>query len=121
LDISKQVEVLKKNVVDLITEEDLKAKLEKAKAEGRPLRVKLGADPSAPDLHLGHLVVLRKLRQFQEFGHRIVFIIGDFTACIGDPTGRNKTRPPLTEEEVKMTLKPIRNKYSKFSTPSWWK
>jgi len=101
LDISKQVEILKK----------------KAKAEGRPLRVKLGADPSAPDLHLGHLVVLRKLRQFQEFGHRIVFIIGDFTACIGDPTGRNKTRPPLTEEEVKMNAQTYQEQVFKVLDP----
>lgn len=117
MDISQQVEILKKNVVDLITEEDLKAKLEKAKAEGRPLMVKLGADPSAPDLHLGHLVVLRKLRQFQEFGHRIVFIIGDFTACIGDPTGRNKTRPALTEEEVRMNAQTYQEQVFKVLDP----
>jgi len=92
----KQLEILKRNVVDLVSEEEL---LERLK-EGRPLRVKLGVDPSRPDLHLGHAVVLRKLRQFQDLGHRVVLIIGDFTARIGDPSGRSVTRPMLTKEEV---------------------
>ncbi|UWQ20470.1 tyrosine--tRNA ligase [Jannaschia sp. W003] len=81
-------------------EDGVAAKLRLAESEGRPLRVKLGFDPTAPDLHLGHAVVLQKLRDFQEAGHRIVVIIGDFTASIGDPTGRNKLRPPLTAEEI---------------------
>ncbi|MBC7266918.1 MAG: tyrosine--tRNA ligase [Coriobacteriia bacterium] len=88
--------VIKSGIADLVPEEDLARKL----AEGRPLRVKLGVDPTAPDLHLGHAVPLRKLRQFQDLGHTVVLIIGDFTALIGDPSGRNSTRPALTREEV---------------------
>ena len=80
--------------------EGLKDKLALVKCERRPLRVKLGFDPTAPDLHLGHAVVLRKLREFQEAGHKIIVIIGDFTASIGDPTGRNKMRPPLSREDI---------------------
>ena len=91
-----QLEILKKNCVDLVSEEEL---LERLK-EGRPLRVKLGVDPSRPDLHLGHAVVLRKLKQFQQLGHQIVLIIGDFTAMIGDPSGKSTTRPMLSREEV---------------------
>jgi tyrosyl-tRNA synthetase len=97
LDPEKQLEILKKNAVDLVSESEL---LEKLK-EKRPLRVKLGVDPSRPDLHLGHAVVLRKLKEFQDLGHHVILIIGDFTALIGDPSGRNSTRPMLSEEEVK--------------------
>lgn len=93
----EQLEILKKNVEELITAEEL---LEMIKI-GRPLRVKLGVDPSRPDLHLGHAVVLRKLRQFQDLGHTVVLIIGDFTARIGDPSGRSKTRPMLSAKEAK--------------------
>ncbi|WP_018963457.1 tyrosine--tRNA ligase [Coprothermobacter platensis] len=118
MDISKQIEYLKRNVVDFISEEDLQKKIEKAIVDKRPLRVKLGADPSAPDLHLGHLVVLRKLRQFQELGHKIIFIIGDFTGCIGDPTGRNKTRPALTQEEVMKNAKTYQEQVFKVLDPS---
>jgi tyrosyl-tRNA synthetase len=80
--------------------EELQAKLERSEATGHPLRVKLGLDPTAPDLHLGHTVVLNKLRQLQDLGHHVIFLIGDFTALIGDPTGRNSTRPPLTPDEI---------------------
>ena len=97
LEPEKQLEVLKKNAVDLVSESEL---LEKLK-EKRPLKVKLGVDPSRPDLHLGHAVVLRKLKEFQDLGHHVILIIGDFTARIGDPSGRNSTRPMLSEEEVK--------------------
>lgn len=97
LDPEKQLEILKKNAVDLVSESEF---LEKLK-EKRPLRVKLGVDPSRPDLHLGHAVVLRKLKEFQDLGHHVILIIGDFTALIGDPSGRNSTRPMLSEEEVK--------------------
>lgn len=92
---------LKRGSAEIIPEEELKAKLE----EGRPLTVKLGADPTRPDLHLGHAVVLRKMRQFQELGHKVVLIIGDFTGMIGDPSGRSKTRPPLTLEETRENAK----------------
>ncbi len=99
-EIGKQLEVLADGTVDLISAEELEKKLALCREEKRPLRVKYGADPSAPDLHLGHTVPLRKLRQFQEFGHQVVFIIGDFTARIGDPTHRNETRPMLSKEQV---------------------
>lgn len=93
----KELELIKRGVVELIPEEELLKKLKR----GRPLKIKWGADPSAPDIHLGHTVVLNKLRQFQELGHEVIFIIGDFTAMIGDPTGKSETRKPLTPAEVK--------------------
>lgn len=96
----EQLEILKQNTVDLISEKDLLSKLEKSIEKKQPLRIKLGADPSRPDLHLGHLVVLLKMKQFQDLGHEVQFLIGDFTAQIGDPTGKNETRPTLTKEEV---------------------
>ena len=92
----EQLEILKRGAVDIVSEEELLEKLKKKKT----LRVKAGFDPTAPDLHLGHVVLLRKLRQFQDLGHEVVIIIGDFTATIGDPTGRNETRPPLSKEQV---------------------
>ncbi|GGK40287.1 tyrosine--tRNA ligase [Deinococcus malanensis] len=95
--VAEQIEILKRGVVDLVSEDDLRRKLEK----GEPLRVKLGADPTRPDLHLGHAVILRKMRQFQDLGHKVIMLIGDFTAMIGDPSGKSKTRPPLTLEETR--------------------
>ncbi len=92
----EQFAELKRGAVDLIPEEDLRRKLK----EGRPLRVKAGFDPTAPDLHLGHTVLINKLRQFQQFGHEVIFLIGDFTGMIGDPSGKNATRPRLTPEEI---------------------
>ncbi|MCX8109996.1 MAG: tyrosine--tRNA ligase [Syntrophorhabdaceae bacterium] len=100
MDIEKQMEIIKRGAVDLISEEELRDRLKKAQAENRPLRVKLGLDPTAPDLHLGHTVVLQKLKQFQELGHTAIFLIGDFTGMIGDPTGRIETRPALSKEEL---------------------
>jgi len=91
------LDILKRGVVDLISEDDLKLKLER----GLPLRIKLGADPTRPDLHLGHAVILRKMRQFQDLGHKVIMLIGDFTAMIGDPSGKNKTRPPLSLEDAR--------------------
>ena len=93
----EQLELLKRGVVEIYSEEDLLKKL----ALGRPLRIKLGMDPTAPDLHFGHTVVLNKLRHFQDLGHEVLFLIGDYTARIGDPSGKNTTRPPLSEEDVK--------------------
>ncbi|MDR0993746.1 MAG: tyrosine--tRNA ligase [Verrucomicrobiota bacterium] len=98
--LEQQLEKLTARTVDLHRVEELKNKLAKAAAEKRPLRIKLGADPSAPDLHLGHCVVLNKLREFQECGHTVVFIIGDFTGMIGDPSGKSVTRPQLSKEQV---------------------
>lgn len=100
MNIEEQLEFLKKGTVDFIREEDLKAKLQESAKTGRPLRVKLGADPTAPDIHLGHTVVIRKLKAFQDLGHTAVFLIGSFTGMIGDPSGKSATRPPLTAEEV---------------------
>src|SRR6185369_93301 len=100
MSVEADVERLRRGVVDLVPEDGLAAKLELAAREKRPLRVKLGADPSAPDLHLGHTVVLSKLREFQELGHVVIFLIGDFTARIGDPSGRSETRKPLSADEV---------------------
>src|SRR5690606_27612888 len=85
---------------ELLVESDWLAKLARSEATGTPLRIKLGLDPTAPDLHLGHTVVLNKMRQLQDLGHTVIFLIGDFTAMIGDPSGRNTTRPPLTREQI---------------------
>jgi tyrosyl-tRNA synthetase len=98
--VDEQLTYLKKGSAEIIRESDLRAKLEKSRATGKPLRVKLGMDPTAPDLHLGHTVVLRKLKHFQDLGHTAIFLIGDFTGMIGDPTGRSATRPPLTREQI---------------------
>jgi tyrosyl-tRNA synthetase len=99
--VPDQIEILKKGAVQIIQVEDLARKLERSRARGAPLTIKVGFDPSAPDLHLGHTVVLRKMKHFQDLGHRVVFVIGDFTGMIGDPTGQSKTRPALTREQVK--------------------
>ncbi|MFZ0299633.1 MAG: tyrosine--tRNA ligase [Candidatus Sulfotelmatobacter sp.] len=98
--VDEQLTYLKKGSAEIIREADLRTKLEKSRATGKPLRVKLGMDPTAPDLHLGHTVVLRKLKHFQDLGHTAIFLIGDFTGMIGDPTGRSATRPPLTREQI---------------------
>jgi tyrosyl-tRNA synthetase len=96
ISIDEQIEYLRKGLAELIREEDLRARL----ALGRPLRVKAGFDPTAPDLHLGHTVLLRKMKHFQDLGHTVIFLIGDVTGLIGDPTGRNVTRPPMTRDEI---------------------
>ncbi len=98
----EQLKQLKKGIVDLVGEAELLQKLKDSAKTGKPLRIKAGFDPSRPDLHLGHTVLLNKMRQFQQFGHHVIFLIGDFTGLIGDPTGRNETRPPLTEAEIKV-------------------
>jgi tyrosyl-tRNA synthetase len=98
--VDEQLAYIKKGSAEIIRESDLRAKLEKSRTSGKPLRVKLGMDPTAPDLHLGHTVVLRKLKHFQDLGHTVIFLIGDFTGMIGDPTGRSATRPPLTREQI---------------------
>ena len=98
--IDEQLAYLTKGCVDVIRADDLRAKLERAAASGDPLAVKVGFDPTAPDLHLGHTVLIRKMKHFQDLGHRVIFLIGDFTGLIGDPTGRSKTRPPLTPDEI---------------------
>ncbi len=99
-DIKKQLDTLKRGTVEIFNEQDLAEKLAVSAKENRPLRIKLGLDPTSPDIHLGHTVVLRKMRQFQDLGHRAVLIIGDYTARIGDPTGQNVTRPMLTTDQI---------------------
>lgn len=98
--VDEQLDRLTRGVVDLVTEDQLRDKLTRSRETGRPLTVKAGFDPSSPDLHLGHTVLLHKMKHFQDLGHRVVFVVGDFTAMIGDPTGRSLTRPQLTAEEV---------------------
>jgi len=98
--VDEQLAQLRRGVVDLVSEEDLARKLERSRTSGKPLAIKAGFDPSSPDLHLGHTVLLRKMRHFQRLGHRVIFLVGDFTAMIGDPTGKKATRPQLTREQV---------------------
>ena len=105
----EQLDLLRRGTVEIISEEDLLVKLRK----DRPLRVKLGLDPSAPDIHIGIAIVLRKLRQFQDLGHEAIIVIGDFTAMIGDPTGRRQTRPMLTQEEVEANAATYRDQYGR--------
>ncbi|HXP79865.1 MAG TPA: tyrosine--tRNA ligase [Verrucomicrobiae bacterium] len=103
--VDEQLSHLKKGTAEIIPENELRAKLERSIATGKPLRVYLGVDPTAPDIHLGHTVVLRKLKHFQDMGHTAIFLIGDFSAMIGDPTGQSETRPPLTREQVDANAK----------------
>ncbi len=99
--INEQIEILKRGVEHLVSEEDLARKIERSLKEKKPLRVKTGFDPTAPDIHIGHTVVMRKMKQFQDLGHEVIFLIGDFTGMIGDPSGKDKARPRLSEEDVK--------------------
>ncbi len=117
MEIARQMEIIQKGTVEIIPEGGLEAKLKKAQEEKRPLIVKLGADPTAPDIHLGHTVVLRKLRDFQDCGHTVVFLIGDFTGMIGDPSGKSKTRPPLTKEEVEKNAETYKQQIFKILDP----
>ncbi len=103
--IDEQLAYIRKGSAEIVKESELRAKLEKSKASDTPLRVKAGFDPTAPDLHLGHTVLLRKLKHFQDLGHKVTFLIGDFTAMIGDPTGRSVTRPPLNSEDIMRNAK----------------
>ena len=103
--VDDQLAYIKKGSAEIVKESELRAKLEKSLASGKPLRVKAGFDPTAPDLHLGHTVLMRKLKHFQDLGHTVIFLIGDFTAMIGDPTGRSATRPPLSAETIRANAK----------------
>src|ERR1051325_7048934 len=113
----EQLSYLRKGTTEIIREVELRAKLEKSAATGKPLRVKLGADPTAPDIHLGHTVVIRKLRAFQELGHTAIFLIGDFTGMIGDPSGKNATRPQLTREEINANAETYKQQIFKLLDP----
>lgn len=115
-EVKQQLDVIKKNTVEIIPEEELEKKLVKSKKENKPLIVKLGCDPSRPDLHIGHSIVLQKLRDFQDLGHKVILIVGDFTGMIGDPSGRNKTRPPLSLEETRINGKTYFEQASKILT-----
>src|ERR1700756_1842085 len=115
--VDEQVAYIQKGASEIIRESELRAKLEKSRATGKPLRVKLGMDPTAPDLHLGHTVVLRKLKHFQDLGHIVIFLIGDFTGMIGDPTGRSATRPPLTREQIEQNAETYKAQVFKILDP----
>ncbi|HZI59996.1 MAG TPA: tyrosine--tRNA ligase [Pyrinomonadaceae bacterium] len=115
--IDEQLSYLAKGTTEIIRREELRTKLERSAATGKPLRVKLGADPTAPDIHLGHTVVIRKLRAFQELGHIAIFLIGDFTGMIGDPSGKNTTRPQLTREEIDANAETYKQQIFKLLDP----
>jgi tyrosyl-tRNA synthetase len=116
--VDEQLTYLKKGFAEIIREEDLRSRLEQAEAAGRPLRVKAGFDPTAPDLHLGHTVLLRKMKHFQDLGHRVIFLIGDTTGLIGDPTGRNITRPPMTRGEIERNAETYKTQVFKILDPA---
>ena len=115
--VDEQLAYIKKGSAEIIREGELRSKLEKSRATGKPLRVKLGMDPTAPDLHLGHTVVLRKLKHFQDLGHTVIFLIGDFTGMIGDPTGRSATRPPLSREQIEQNAETYKAQVFKILDP----
>ena len=115
--VNDQLTYVKKGSSEIIRESELREKLEKSRASGKPLRVKAGFDPTAPDLHLGHTVLLRKLKHFQDLGHTVIFLIGDFTGMIGDPTGRSATRPPLSAEELMRNAKTYMEQVYKILSP----
>ena len=115
--LQEQIDYLAKGCVDVVRKPELRARLERSAASGEPLTVKVGFDPTAPDLHLGHTVLLRKMKHFQDLGHRVVFLIGDFTGLIGDPTGRSKTRPPLTREQIEENAETYKRQVFKLLDP----
>ncbi|HAV42373.1 MAG TPA: tyrosine--tRNA ligase [Acidobacteria bacterium] len=115
--VEEQMKLLKKGAVDIIQEEDLRKKLEKSRKENKPLKVKAGFDPTAPDIHLGHTVLLRKMKHFQELGHEVIFLIGDFTGLIGDPSGRSATRPAMTREEINKNAETYKQQVFKILDP----
>ncbi|MDR6214312.1 tyrosine--tRNA ligase [Paracidovorax wautersii] len=116
--VRQALEVTLRGVNELLPQEDWVQKLARAEATGQPLRIKLGLDPTAPDIHLGHTVVLNKMRQLQNLGHQVIFLIGDFTTLIGDPSGRNSTRPPLTAEQIKLNAETYYQQAAKVLDPS---
>ena len=115
--VNEQIEIIKHGAVEIITEEELKNKLNKAINEKRPLKIKAGFDPTAPDIHLGHTVLLNKMRQFQDLGHEVIFLIGDFTGMIGDPSGKSEMRPRLTKEEVEKNAETYKAQVFKILDP----
>src|SRR6059058_5660977 len=115
--VDEQLAYLKKGAVEIIREQELRERLEKSFKTGKPLKVKAGFDPTAPDLHLGHTVLIRKLKHFQDMGHTVYFVIGDFTGMIGDPTGRNATRPPLSREQIAANAETYKQQVFKILDP----
>ncbi|MCJ7565629.1 MAG: tyrosine--tRNA ligase [Candidatus Aminicenantes bacterium] len=115
--VDEQIEILKKGCLEIIQESELKAKLVRSFREKKPLKVKVGFDPTAPDIHLGHTVILRKMKHFQDMGHDVVFLIGDFTGLIGDPSGRSATRPPMTREEIAVNAETYKAQVFKILDP----
>lgn len=115
--VEEQLEYIKKGAAEIIREAELRERLEQSRKTGKPLRVKAGFDPTAPDLHVGHTVVMRKLKHFQDMGHTIIFLIGDFTGMIGDPTGRSVTRPPLTREDIERNAETYKAQVFKILDP----
>ena len=113
MDYKKQLQIIKQGIDEIIGEDDLVQKLK----DNKILTIKVGFDPTAPDLHLGHTVILRKMRQFQDLGHKVIFLIGDFTGRIGDPSGKNKTRPPLTDNEIKENAQTYKDQVYKVLDP----
>ena len=117
LSLDEQITYLKKGAAEIIREEDLRERLAAAARAGRPLRVKVGFDPTAPDLHVGHTVILRKMKHFQDLGHTVIFVIGDTTGMIGDPTGRNLTRPPMTRQQIEANAETYKTQLYKILDP----
>ena len=115
--VDEQLAYLTKGCVDVVRASELRLKLERSAASGRPLVVKVGFDPTAPDLHLGHTVLIRKMKHFQDLGHTVVYVVGSFTALIGDPTGRSKTRPALTPEEIQQNAESYQTQVFKILDP----
>src|SRR5207253_3639502 len=116
--VKEAMAVTLRGAEELIPKEDWERKLSRSEATGVPLRIKLGLDPTAPDIHIGHTVVLNKMRQMQDLGHQVIFLIGDFTSMIGDPSGRNATRPPLTREQIKANAETYHAQASKVLDPA---
>ncbi|WP_028883964.1 tyrosine--tRNA ligase [Taylorella asinigenitalis] len=117
-EVARQMDIVRRGTEEILVESEFLQKLQKSHDTGTPLRIKLGLDPTAPDLHLGHTVVLTKMRQLQDMGHEVIFLIGDFTATIGDPSGRNATRPPLTREQIEENAQTYYEQASKVLDPS---
>src|SRR5438094_8500793 len=117
MNLDEQLAYLTKGAEETIRLEELRAKLERSAQTGNPLRVKAGFDPTAPDIHLGHTVLIRKLRHFQDLGHTVIFLIGDFTGLIGDPSGRNVTRPPMTRESIAANAETYKSQVFKILHP----
>ncbi|RME40894.1 MAG: tyrosine--tRNA ligase, partial [Deltaproteobacteria bacterium] len=117
LSVSEQMKVIRRGAVEILVESELEEKLAESIKTGKPLRIKAGFDPTAPDLHVGHTVLIQKLKQFQDLGHQVIFLIGDFTGMIGDPTGKNETRKPLTREQVLENAETYREQVFKILDP----